>query len=230
MYTVYEHISPDGKRYIGKTGQEPERRWRKGEGYIQNKRFYEDIRRFGWDSFQHNIISKHADKESAADEERRLISLYGANDPGHGYNISGGDGAGAMAESTKALLSKSHKGKLAGKKNPMYGRTHTEAARKLISEKLKDYYTKHDGPRRGAGASEETRRKLSESRRGSAKAQKAIEALNRSKAKTVICIETGIVYSSTHDVERKTGYRQGNIAAACRGAYAQAYGYHWEYV
>ena len=32
-YTVYMHISPSGKKYIGITGQSIERRWGNGTGY-----------------------------------------------------------------------------------------------------------------------------------------------------------------------------------------------------
>ena len=38
-YTVYVHISPNGKRYYGITMQEVNKRWLNGKGYRGNKHF-----------------------------------------------------------------------------------------------------------------------------------------------------------------------------------------------
>ena len=47
MYTVYLHVSPNGKRYYGATKQNINRRWRKnGEGYKKNKDFWESIEKY----------------------------------------------------------------------------------------------------------------------------------------------------------------------------------------
>ena len=50
--------------------------------------------------------------------------------------------------------------------------------------------------------------------------------------KRVLCVETGVIYESTKDVERKTGLHQGNICRCCNKAYGYKTcgGYHWEYV
>ena len=34
MWTVYRHIAPSGKVYIGITCQKPEYRWNNGNGYM----------------------------------------------------------------------------------------------------------------------------------------------------------------------------------------------------
>ena len=39
MWTVYEHITPSGKRYIGITSQKPEKRWSNGRGYDKGSAF-----------------------------------------------------------------------------------------------------------------------------------------------------------------------------------------------
>ena len=38
-YTVYMHISPSGKKYIGITCQKVKNRWNSGRGYKNNKYF-----------------------------------------------------------------------------------------------------------------------------------------------------------------------------------------------
>lgn len=50
------------------------------------------------------------------------------------------------------------------------------------------------------------------------------------KSKQVMCLETGKIYPSTHQVERELGYNRGNISKCCTGRYKQAYGYTWKYV
>ena len=54
--------------------------------------------------------------------------------------------------------------------------------------------------------------------------------INYSQSKQVMCLETGVVYSSTMEVERQLGFAHSNISSACNGKYKQAYGYTWQYV
>lgn len=231
MYVIYEHVSPSGKVYIGQTCQQLNRRWRNGNGYVKNTYFYRAIKKYGWDNFQHNVICRCDTLEEANEIEAELIQKYKSNNPRYGYNISGGgDGAERVAESTRQLMSQMMKGKFAGKDNPNYGRKHTPEERKRMSDFQREYFKTHKGNRFGAVRSEESKQKQSKSRKNSAKAQEAIKRLNQSKAKKVLCVETGVVYDSTHDAARKTGFAQGDIAATCRGKYSQSYGYHWEYL
>lgn len=56
------------------------------------------------------------------------------------------------------------------------------------------------------------------------------ERQTKAVSKKVRCIETGIVYESTREVERKTGLNHSGICMCCRGEYKTCGGYHWEYV
>ena len=49
-------------------------------------------------------------------------------------------------------------------------------------------------------------------------------------SKQVICVETGVIYPSIKQVERKLGFANSNISAACNGKYKRAYGFHWRYI
>lgn len=55
-YTVYMHITPSGKRYIGITCRKPEYRWNNGKGYEANEHFYSAINKYGWDNIKHVIV------------------------------------------------------------------------------------------------------------------------------------------------------------------------------
>lgn len=51
------------------------------------------------------------------------------------------------------------------------------------------------------------------------------------KSKPVLCVETGVVYSSAKEAQRRTGANQSAIIACCRGKYGckTVKGYHWQY-
>ena len=137
-YKVYMHTVPNGRRYIGITHQEPERRWRGGMHYNYNKRFFLVIVQYGWDNIKHEILYENLSEEEAMQKEVELIAYYKTNQEEYGYNMtSGGSGApnctksietreklsrankGKKAsEETKRKISEGRKGKLKGKESP----------------------------------------------------------------------------------------------------------------
>lgn len=52
----------------------------------------------------------------------------------------------------------------------------------------------------------------------------------KDQSKKVLCVETGEVFESTRDAQRKTGIYQSNISQACIGKYKTTGGYHWKFV
>lgn len=135
-YTVYRHISPSGKVYIGITCMKPEYRWNHGKGYkeIDQPVFSRAIKKYGWDNITHEILYSGLTEKDAKNLEINLIKQY--KSLGLSYNITdGGDGGRGlhnkrkkMSDETKLKMSKSRKGLLAGNKNPMYGRHETAPA------------------------------------------------------------------------------------------------------
>ena len=91
IYSVYMHISPDGKRYIGQC-KDINRRWQKGGlGYNNNDYFWNDIQKYGWDNFEHLVIHSQLSKQEALHLESELIHQYQTIDPNKGYNnLTGG--------------------------------------------------------------------------------------------------------------------------------------------
>lgn len=89
MFTVYCHTNTkNGMPYIGITNQDPERRWLNGEGYSKNKKFYKDIKKYGWNKFSHEILADNLSKEQAVKLEQELIEKY--DSVRNGYNNSYG--------------------------------------------------------------------------------------------------------------------------------------------
>lgn len=134
-YTVYRHISPSGKVYVGITKRKPEYRWNNGKGYRKDQLlFHRAIKKYGWDNFTHEILYTNLIAKDAKNIEISLIRQYKAL--GISYNITdGGDGGRGLqgkrrkhTEEAKRKMSISRKGLLVGSKNPMYGRHETNPA------------------------------------------------------------------------------------------------------
>lgn len=85
-YCVYIHTNKiNGKKYVGQTCQEPEKRWKNGKGYHNNIYFTRAIQKYGWDNFEHEIIKCNLTKEEADDIEKLLIKELNTLNP-NGYN------------------------------------------------------------------------------------------------------------------------------------------------
>ena len=102
--------------YIGITTQKPHRRWGKdGNGYKQNRYFYNAIQKYGWDNFEHIIMFENLKPKDAYKKEQDLIALYKSNTKEYGYNRSIGGEFGSlgstMSEEAKKKLSILNTGK-----------------------------------------------------------------------------------------------------------------------
>jgi len=88
LFTIYRHVSPIGRVYVGITSQDVETRWRHGDNSTYFKRA---IRKYGWKNFKHEILFTNVEEERAKRLEIELIRHY--KGLGISYNLTnGGDG------------------------------------------------------------------------------------------------------------------------------------------
>ena len=161
-YSVYKLTSPADKVYIGCTQQKPKDRWDYGCKYHNNKELSSDIKKFGWDNFEHIVLYSGLEEDEAYDLERELIHKYRSNDPRHGYNKSiGGKVNRGMIRSDDYRRRLSER--VSGENHPFYGKHLSEETRRKISESNK-----------GHPVSEETRRKIGDGNRGKLKSEETI--------------------------------------------------------
>lgn len=141
-YTVYQHTMPNGKRYIGITSLDVQKRWLNGRGYQNNQHLYNAIKKYGWENIEHAIIKTNLTKEEAEQMEIELIKKFKANENAYGYNHASGGSAYKHSVETRQKMSERHKGlrynigvpfteerkkhlsenhaDVSGEKNPMY--------------------------------------------------------------------------------------------------------------
>lgn len=89
-YSVYIHTTPDGRKYIGMTRQNVEKRWHGGCGYRNQPKFYDEIQKNGWSNIKHEVVLESASFEEAAQKEKELIQKYETQNPKYGFNTKCG--------------------------------------------------------------------------------------------------------------------------------------------
>ena len=107
-YCVYMHINKtNGKRYIGQTYNLKER-WRcNGKNYFASIKFFNALKKYGWDNFEHVVIKDKLFREEADILEKELIQKY--NTIENGYNLKEGGSRGNLSEKSLQKMSESLK-------------------------------------------------------------------------------------------------------------------------
>ena len=232
MYCLYCHTNKvNGKRYFGITGVNPKRRWAAGHGYSTSRHFRHAIEKYGWDSFEHEIIAEGLTKQEACEMEREYIERYNTTDERYGYNLSQGGQGGRLGtkqtDEWKAKMSELRK-----------GRVLTEEHKRKLSEAAKgrkfsdEHRAKLRDAKVGRPLSDEHRRKLSEAMKGKRftdEHKQKLRESKRSSMKKVYCRETDTVYESVADAARELGVGRANLSATCKGKHKHVGGYHVEY-
>ena len=119
-FVVYEHLFPNGKRYIGITSKIPKNRWENGNGYSKEHQnvMYNAIQKYGWNNIQHNILFENLSFEEAKQIEIELIAKYHTfiHDPlCNGYNMTLG-GEGSLGHKNTEKIKEANRQRLLGKK------------------------------------------------------------------------------------------------------------------
>lgn len=87
-FYIYIHTCPNYWSYVGLT-HNPKQRWNNGEGYKDNKEFYDVIKFFGWENIKHEIVAETHYGWVARKIEKVLISKY--RKYGKSYNMNNED-------------------------------------------------------------------------------------------------------------------------------------------
>ena len=194
-WTVYRHITPNGKSYIGITSKKPEDRWLNGRGYDLQLPFRNAIEKYKWENIKHEILDTNLTEDEAKRLEKEYIEKYRTFvrfSDCNGYNCTlGGDGTVGctpwnkgkqMSEESRRKNSEAHKGKPqtdeAKKKNSEAhkgktpwnkGKTGVQVAwnkGKKIGPLSEESRRKNSEAHKGKTRTDESRRKQSEAKKG----------------------------------------------------------------
>ena len=197
MFLIYCHKNKiNNKRYIGFTSyiDNPNRRWRDGLGYLNShhKVFAAAIEKYGWESFEHEILETNIlTRKEANVREKYWIAQYHTyvGDPEcWGYNATrGGDGSGGRIVSDEE---KEYRRQL------KLGTKASEATKRKMSK------TRKGKPQNM------TPKKV-------AQCKAAFASMVAARKKAVICIETGERWSSVTEAAKALGVKDTSAVSAC---------------
>ena len=211
MYTVYMHKNKiNGKVYIGITGMKPEIRWgNNGIGY-HDSYFERAIKKYGWDNFEHCILLTNLTKEEACLKEIEFIKCFDSTNHDKGYNIATGGEINCGYHLSDER--KKHLSEINTKENhPQYNVPKSEETKRKISE-----------ARKGIKFTEEHRKKLSEAKKGR-------KAHNRKPVKQYDLSMNFIKqWDSLEDVQNELHINKSNICRAIKYD-RTAGGFKWTY-
>lgn len=96
-FVVYKHTNKvNGKVYIGQTCNLSER-WRcSGKNYFSSIKFFNAIKKYGWDNFTHEVLYDNLNQEAADRIEKELIEQYDSIN--NGYNLKEGGARGKLSK------------------------------------------------------------------------------------------------------------------------------------
>lgn len=174
---VYRLVNKlNGMSYVGQTRQGLDRRLRQHERESFCRRLHNAIKKYTLDNFYVETLGTYAAIEELNDAEQYYIEYYNCLSP-DGYNLDTGGKNKVCSDETRKLMSENsaNKGKkpwntgkqltaehkkkisggIAGDKNPMFGKTHSEEVRQKIALQAT-----------GRMASDETRCKMSMRKKG----------------------------------------------------------------
>lgn len=78
-----------------------------GKNYFNSIKFYNAIKKYGWDNFTHEVVYSNLNKQAADKLEKELIHKY--NSIEEGYNLKEGGSRGELSTKSLAKMSESLK-------------------------------------------------------------------------------------------------------------------------
>lgn len=227
-YVVYCHTNKiTRQKYIGITCQSIQERWRKnGQGYSGQPKFFNAIKKYGWDNFIHEILYYDLTAEEASSIEQTLIKNL--NTIKNGYNVDKGGLITNHSNQTKQKISKA----MSGKKHSVETiKQITKTKQEQTGFKVICIETGEIFQSMGEASKIKKVDKTSISRCCNGKQITAggyhwklleNDSTNNivdKRKKKVQCITTGVIYDSVADAAKDTNSDPSNIIKVCNGKY-----------
>ena len=225
IYVITNRLN--GKQYVGQTARPLGDRINehsKSEYPIGHA-----IRKHGIENFSVEILAEGKTLDELCMLERYFIARFNSNDPNFGYNLTeGGEHIAGWhhTEQTRANISAALKGRIfteahkqhlrevnLGANNPMYGKHLTDEQKAKLSAALSGA----NNPLYGIPRSEEVKAKISATKLANGRSEEAIAKTKEACSIPIVCVETGIVYSSITEAAKELGVSRTAVAYVCHG-------------
>ena len=184
------------------------------------------IQKYGRENFTVEQIDVACSFDELDDKEQYWIKYYDSMNRDKGYNLKGGGHKNhVFSEETRLKLKNSLKNSVKFKEN-----VRSESRRRKLSEshkgkkQSKETIAKRVKYHIGRKASEECRRKISESKIGRFKGGE------NPNARKVICLDTGEIFDCILNASIAKKANKTSIRYVCIGKRNHAGGYRWRYV
>lgn len=216
MYTIYRHVFPNGKCYVGLTKNKPNKRWGHGSHYKSCRLVSYAFEKYGWDNVEHQILRVCETKEMAEIWERFYIAWYRSNNPVYGYNIlPGGNVSDEKPQCVRDKISAANK-----------GRKMSEEQKAKISDGVKKTFSRPESNGcLGKKASDETRRKMSEAHIGKTMSENS--GLSKPVVQLTMDGEFVARYPCARDAHRAGLGHYVVISKCCKHQAQHSGGYRW---
>lgn len=235
IYKIINKLDPD-KVYIGQTTQTLRNRWvRHLNSHSRCSYLHRAIKRYGAENFIIEQIDTANTQNELNEKEQYWIKYYDCIAP-KGYNLTSGGEHPVFSEETRRKIGEIHKGKIlsdetklkirnaklgkyTGENNPNWGKTASEETRRKQSEAKKGKKPHNFGKK----ASLELRKKLSEAHKGK------MTGIDSPVAKAVVCVETGQTFVSSVAAGKWCDRSNKAVNNALKKPHLRCGGYHWRY-
>lgn len=195
----------NGMRYVGKKVFDSSSKW--GSYLGSGVKLKEDIKVYGRENFKKDIIDIAYSQEELNEKEVDYIAFLNAEFSKDYYNVDMG------GIPTKRI-------NFSGEKHPMYGKHHTDEARRKVSIAM----TGRIPPNKGVSASEETKAKQKEAWR-----KRKERGFKVHTNKPIIEVNSGVRYDSIIDACKALNLVYGSVLHVLNGSRTSVYGYKFIY-
>lgn len=236
-WSVYKHTSPSGKVYIG-IAKDVKHRWRnKGAGYKGGTRIVNAIKKYGWDSFKHEILFTDLTKEEACKKEVELIKKHDSTNSQYGYNLLSGGECGLHSLETKEKMQKAATGHKVSE--CVKNRLSEVRSIPVVCLETNRVYKSCKEASKELGICMTSISKVCLGKAGHAGGlhfakledyeSHTIPMYKRStrKNKRIVCVDTGEVFESETQAAKKYGVTSQAISHACTGKVKTCCGLAW---
>lgn len=193
-----------------------------------NNYFHLALIKYKRDDFKWYIIYENDNLDKLKEMEKHYISEFNSNNRDFGYNLTNGGEQCYFNDEVKLKISKKAiERNLNGSNNPFFGKKHSEETKQKLSETRKGICYNP-----GYKHSEQTKQKLSKIRKEITKNPNVIDNMSKAQKnnKKIICINNGITYNSIGEAARSLNINKSGIQSQLKGVVKKYKGYEFKLV